>query len=144
MTLFLAKGQHGPVEGQMRSSLKLAITAHLTVRMRQRGYRVDDFATIERLGTDTSGGVLLRKKDVRAELMKLSEERRSIRKHKEPDRYAEQEIIRKLESARKLEGTYIPTESGCALSIYRPSSRRMKYILHGRSRRSRRQTKWFR
>jgi hypothetical protein len=132
----------------MRCNPKLTITAHSAVRMRQRGYHVDDFATVENLGTHTAGGVLLRKKDVYPEQMRLSEELKSIRSQKVSDLKSarcsgEREIIRQLKSLRRLVGTYIPTAGGCALSIYRPCSRRLKYILDGRRASSRRfQKRW--
>jgi hypothetical protein len=116
----------------MRSP-RLIITAHAAVRRPQRGYRVDDFATVEMLGTYTDDGILVRKKDVQTELLKLSKERRSIRRQQVPNRHAEQEIIRQQERLRRLIGTFIPMEGRCALSIYRPCIRRLKHILHGRT-----------
>jgi hypothetical protein len=50
----------------------LTITTHYVVRARQRGYRLEDLAIIERLGTLRADGLLLREKDVAAEIERLS------------------------------------------------------------------------
>ena len=46
----------------------LAITAHCLVRARQRGYRPEDLAILDRLGTMTDAGIFLRSRDVEAEV----------------------------------------------------------------------------
>ena len=54
------------------SSTRLAITAHLAVRMRQRGYRLGDYETVEALGSQIRDGIVLLKRDVEGELKQAS------------------------------------------------------------------------
>ena len=103
--------------------------------MRQRGYRSADFETIESLGTTSRDGIVLRKKDIDPELKWLSAELKMVRKRRaslQNSCPAERNIIRQIERARRLTGTFIPLAAGHALSIYRPCERRLKHLLRGR------------
>lgn len=42
----------------------MKLTRHATIRCRQRGYKADDLALIERYGTATGDGIFLRHHDV--------------------------------------------------------------------------------
>jgi hypothetical protein len=124
----------------MRGRSGLTITAHSAIRMRQRGYQLGDFETIESIGTLVADGILLRKRDTEVELSRLAAELKRIRQGKaalqivgSAEGATERDIIRRMERLRSLAGTFIPTVEGCALSIYRPCNRRLKYMLHGRS-----------
>ena len=117
----------------------LTITSHYLVRARQRGYRPEDLAIIERLGNFGGDGLLVRKKDVAPEIERLSTTLRHIRRRRASAKFQpvefevdEGEIARKITQLQRLSGSYIPIESGLALSIYRPSKRRAKHILRGR------------
>jgi len=124
----------------MRGTSKLIITAHCAARMRQRGYRSTDLETVESLGASSSGGIVLRRKDVEPELARLYVQLKMIRQRRialqslvpSDDRGAERDILRHIERVRRLAGTYIPLVAGHALSIYRPCERRLKHILRGR------------
>ena len=58
----------------------LSITAHFITRARQRGYRQEDLAIMERFGTLRGDGLLLREKDVAPEIERLSMTLRRIRR----------------------------------------------------------------
>jgi hypothetical protein len=60
----------------------LTITAHYIVRARQRGYRLEDLAIMERLGTLRADGLLLRERDVAPEIERLSMMLRRIRRRR--------------------------------------------------------------
>jgi hypothetical protein len=132
----------------MRSSSRLRITSHVAVRMRQRGYHLSDFDAVENLGTQMGDhGVLFLEKDAEPELTRLAKELKNLRRKRLRERFAERELIQQIERIRRLARTttFIPTAHGCALSIYRPSSRRLKHILHGQIRRRHTFPKrWFR
>jgi hypothetical protein len=119
--------------------LSLTRTSHYLVRARQRGYRPEDLAIIERLGNFGGDGILLRKKDVAPEIERLSTTLRGLRRRRANAKFqrvefevGEGEIARKIKQLQRLSGSYIPIESGHALSIYRPSKRRAEHILRGR------------
>jgi hypothetical protein len=125
----------------------LTITTHFIVRARQRGYRMEDLAIMERLGTLQADGLLLREKDVAPEIERLTMTLRRLRRGRANGNLSAAEIVgdqyeiaREIERLRRLRGAFIPIECGHALSIYRPCGRRMKYALRGgrRSRRDRR------
>jgi hypothetical protein len=124
----------------------LRLTAHYVTRARQRGYRLEDLAIMEAFGTYCGDGLLLREKDVAAEIERLSRRRRILRAMANGNLSAseiqgeEYEIVRKIERLQRLAGAFIPIECGHALSIYRPCRRRLKLVLHGgrRPRRNRR------
>jgi hypothetical protein len=129
----------------MKGKSSLTITAHSAIRMRQRGYCLRDFETIEKFGTLVADGILLRKKDIEAELTRLASDLNNLRSRKAALRNlsstelaTERDIIEQIASLRNLSGTFVPTAEGCALSIYRPCNRRLKHMLHGRSAYSRR------
>jgi hypothetical protein len=118
----------------------LTVTAHYLVRARQRGYRLTDLAFIETLGSSRGDGIFLREKDLAPELKRLSASLQRMRKPVKA-RYGRseidtqrREIVREIERLERLSGAYIPIEDGHALSIYRPSKRRLKRILRDRSR----------
>src|SRR6266849_362096 len=67
-------------EGTKMEPTNLTITAHYIVRARQRGYRLEDLAIIERFGTLRADGLLLREKDVAPEIERLSMTLRHIRR----------------------------------------------------------------
>ena len=119
----------------------LTITAHYITRARQRGYRVEDLAIVERLGTFRAEGLLVREKDVAAEIEHLSMTLRRIRRAR--GNGSASEIVREIERLQRLRGAFIPIECGHALSIYRPCSRRLKYVLRG-GRRPRRDRRYWR
>lgn len=128
----------------------LTLTAHYIVRARQRGYRLEDLAIIERLGTSRADGLLLREKDVAPEIERLSMTLRRIRRGKANGNLSAAEIVgeqyeiaREIERLRRLRGAFIPIECGHAVSIYRPCRRRMKYVLRG-GRRPRRDRRYWR
>jgi hypothetical protein len=126
----------------MRGSARLRITSHVAVRMRQRGYHLRDLDAVENLGTQMENhGILLLKKDAEPELTRLNKELKNLRRQKSRERSAECELIQQIERIRRLvkTTTFIPTANGCALSIYSPCKRRLKYILHGRRAYGRRQ-----
>ena len=76
-------------------------------------------------------GVFVRRRDVDSKLRRLSVQLR--RKRREGKKGNDDcEIIREIERLQRLPGTFIPVDSGYALSIYRPSKRRQKIILRGR------------
>jgi hypothetical protein len=113
----------------------LAITAHCLVRARQRGYRPEDLAILERLGTMTDAGIFLRSRDVEAEVSLLKRQLQRKR-HRQADSEFDQavaaedcEVIRQIERLQCLKGTFVPAENGHALSVYRPCRRREKRIL---------------
>jgi hypothetical protein len=117
----------------------LTRTSHYLVRARQRGYRPIDLRIIERLGSFSGDGLLLRRKDATAELEGLRTTLRGLRRRRanrnsyQPEIEAdERQIILDIERLQRLQGAFIPIESGHALSIYRPSRRRLKHLLHGR------------
>jgi hypothetical protein len=122
----------------------LTKTAHSGVRARQRGYRLEDFAIVERLGIFAGDGIFVRKKDVAPEIERLSRVLRHMRREvsrnlhlpgieaEEPK--VESKIVQQIERLQRLPGAFIPIESGQALSIYRPCSRRVKRLLRGRRR----------
>jgi hypothetical protein len=124
----------------------LTITAHCAVRMRQRGYRPTDLEIVENVGMQTTEGIFLRKRDAEPELQRLAERLKILRQEKADDQKlsceetvaAERDIIWHIEQLRRLAGTFIPSINGCALSIYRPSDRRTKYILRDRRTKARR------
>jgi hypothetical protein len=118
----------------------LKITAHYIARVRQRGYRLEDLAIMERLGDFRADGLLLREKDVAREIERLSMTLRRIRQGRANGNFSASEIVQEIERLRRLQGAFIPIECGHALSIYRPCRRRLKYVLHGgrRPRRGRR------
>ena len=119
----------------------LSITAHFITRARQRGYRQEDLAIMERFGTLRGDGLLLRKKDVAAEIDHLSVTLRLIRRGGANGNASG--IARGIERLRRLQGAFIPIECGHAVSIYRPCGRRLKYVLRGR-RRPRRDRRYWR
>jgi len=119
----------------------LSITAHFITRARQRGYRQEDLAIMERFGTFQADGLLLREKDVAAEIGHLSMTLRLIRRGGANGNASE--IARGIERLRRLQGAFIPIECGHAVSIYRPCRRRLKHVLHGR-RRPRRDRRYWR
>jgi hypothetical protein len=128
-------------EGAMER-VNLSRTSHYLVRARQRGYRSVDLSIIESLGNFSGDGFLLRKKDVAAELERLSKTLRVLRRSRaNKDSYRpeieaeEREVVREIERLERLPGAFIPIESGHALSIYRPSRRRLRQLLHGGRRR---------
>jgi len=128
----------------------LSITAHYIVRARQRGYRREDLAIIEQLAALRADGLLLREKDVAAEIERLNMRRRRIRRGRANGNFGaseidgeEYEIARKIDRLRRLQGSFIPMECGRAVSIYRPCRRRMKYVLRG-GRRPRRDRRYWR
>jgi len=122
----------------------LTKTAHYNVRARQRGYRPEDFAIVERLGIFAGDGIFVRKKDVAPEIERLSRVLRHMRRQvsrnfHQPGIEAEgpnleSKIVQQIERLQRLPGAFIPIESGLALSIYRPCSRRLKRLLRGRRR----------
>lgn len=114
-------------------------TNHFITRARQRGYRQEDLAIMERFGTFRGDGLLLREKDVTAEIDQLGMTLRLIRRGGANG----SEIVRVIERLRRLQGAFIPIECGHALSIYRPCRRRMKYVLRG-GRRPRRDRRYWR
>jgi hypothetical protein len=120
----------------------LSITAHYVTRTRQRGYRVEDLAIMERLGTFRADGLLLREKDVAAEIDHLSMMLRRIRRGTANGNFSASEIVGQIERLRRLQGAFIPIECGRAVSIYRPCRRRMKYVLRGRRRLRRDRRYW--
>src|SRR3974390_477376 len=63
----------------MQRTSKIIITGHCATRMRQRGYRSADLEIVERLGTPSRGGIVLRKKDIEPELNSLSAELKMVR-----------------------------------------------------------------
>jgi hypothetical protein len=116
----------------------LSITAHFITRARQRGYRREDLAIIEKFGTFREDGLLLREKDVAAEIDHLSMTLRRIRRSRANGNFSaseiegeDYEIVREIERLQRLRGAFIPIECGHALSIYRPCRRRLKYVLRG-------------
>jgi hypothetical protein len=109
----------------------LSITAHYIVRARQRGYRLEDLAIMERLGTFRADGLLLREKDVAPEIERLSMTLQRIRRGRANGNFSASEIVREIERLRRLRGAFIPIECGHAVSIYRPCSRRLKHIIRG-------------
>jgi hypothetical protein len=117
----------------------ITTTAHYVVRARQRGYRLEDLAVMERLGTGAGDGILLRKRDVDDEIKRLSRQLRHIRRRKAVGHLYQAEIeigiARQIERLQRLPGAFVPLESGRALSIYRPGRRRLKYIQRGGRRR---------
>jgi hypothetical protein len=128
----------------------LTITTHYVVRAQQRGYRLEDLAIIERLGTLRADGLLLREKDVAAEIERLSMTLRRIRRGRANAKFGASEIdgeeyetVREIERLQRLRGAFIPIECGHAVSIYRPCRRRMKYVLRG-GRRPRRERRYWR
>lgn len=121
----------------MESRSRLTITAHCMLRMRQRGYRLGDYETVEALGSQIRDGIVLLKRDVEGELSRLAEELLNLRRRKAAnlkpaEGTSERDIVRQMERLSRLVGTFIPTAGGSALSIYRPCNRRQKHILHGR------------
>jgi hypothetical protein len=106
------------------------ITAHCAVRARQRGCRHADFEMVESTGSWMREGVFVRRRDVESKLHRLSAQLRRKRREgiKGND---DREIIHEIERLQRLPGTFIPVDSGHALSIYRPSKRRLKRILRG-------------
>jgi hypothetical protein len=117
---------------------KNLVTAHYVVRARQRGYRAEDLAIVETLGTLRGDGILLRSKDVAPEIERLSAALQRMRRHKGNGNFHGLEIeaekrqtAREIERLQRLPGAFIPTECGHALSIYRPCKRRLKHILRG-------------
>src|SRR5262249_38961874 len=125
----------------MKPTKKLSTTAHYVTRARQRGYRQEDLAIMERFGTFWPDGLLLREKDVAAAIAPLSITLRLIRRGRANGNASE--IVREIESLRRLQGTFIPIEDGHAVSIYRPCGRRLKYVLRG-GRRPRRDRRYWR
>jgi hypothetical protein len=128
----------------------LTITAHYIVRARQRGYRLEDLAIMERLGTLRADGLLLRERDVAPEIERLSMMLRRIRRRRANGNFSASEIdgeeyetVREIQRLQRLRGAFIPIECGHALSIYRPCSRRLKYVLR-RGRRPRRDRRYWR
>jgi hypothetical protein len=116
----------------------ITITAHYAARARQRGYRSEDLAIMERLATAAEDGILLRTRDVQHEIEWLSSQLRHIRRRKTDERLCqaeieigEYEIVQQIERLQRLPGAFVPLENGHALSIYRPSRRRLKHILRG-------------
>jgi hypothetical protein len=124
----------------------LTITAHAALRARQRGYRTEDLATLETLGTLYEQGIFMRRKDVELEIKRLDATLRRIRharaNGKSNRTRIEIEIVQEIDRLKKLGGTFIPTEGGHALSIYRPCARRLKHILGGRRRLKRDRRYW--
>jgi len=110
--------------------------------MRQRGYRLADVQVVERLGTPSRDGLVLLEKDIKPELERLAKERKLIRNERVAAQNLssgqgadkERNIARQIQQLRRLAGTFIPVKNGHALSIYRPSARRLKYQLRGRRR----------
>jgi len=119
----------------------LSVTAHFITRARQRGYRQEDLAIMERFGTFRGDGLLLREKDVAAEIDHLSMTLRLIRRGGANGNASE--IAQGIERLRRLQGAFIPIECGHVVSIYRPCRRRMKYVLRG-GRRPRRDRRYWR
>jgi hypothetical protein len=121
-----------PVEG----SPNLIITRHAAVRARQRGFRPADLAMVESLGSFAGDGILLRKADVEPEIKRLIEQRRVIRRQvaagaldpAEAEK-SDDETGRTIERLRRIEGTYIPSEDGHAVSVYRPCKQKLKRLL---------------
>ena len=110
-------------------------TAHFAVRSRQRGYRVADFRAVEDVGTFVADGIFVRKRDVEPQIESLTAQLRHLgRKQSNPAETGPQKcaLVQEIERLRRLSGTFVPTEDGAALSIYRPCSRRLKHILRGR------------
>jgi hypothetical protein len=128
-------------EGTKMEPVNLKLTAHYVTRARQRGYRVEDLAIMERFGTFQGDGLLLREKDVAAEIERLSIELQRIRRGTANGNASE--IVREIERLRRLQGAFIPIERGHAVSIYRPCGRRLKYVLRG-GRRPRRDRRYWR
>jgi hypothetical protein len=116
----------------------IIITAHCSVRARQRGYQPTDLAIMERLGTAAGDGILLRKRDVEYEIETLSRQLRRIRRRKAHQRLyqndgktGEYEIIQQINRLQRLSGAFVPVKHGHALSSYRPCMRRLKHLLRG-------------
>ena len=107
-------------------------TKHYLTRARQRGYRQEDIAIMERFGTFFPDGLLLREKDVAVAIAPLSMTLRLIRRGRANGNASE--IVEEIKSLRRLQGTFIPIENGHALSAYHPCRRRLKYVLRGRRR----------
>jgi hypothetical protein len=82
----------------------LTITAHYIVRARQRGYRLEDLAIMERLGTFQADGLLLREKDVAAEIEHLSMTLRRIRRARANGSFSASEIVREIDRLQRLRG----------------------------------------
>jgi hypothetical protein len=126
--VYRAKGRLCPNKrSNMRGPI---ITAHCAVRARQRGYRHTDFEMVESTGIWMREGIFVRRRDVDSQLHRLSAQLR--RKRREGiEGNDDREIIRDIERLQRLPGTFIPVDGGHALSIYRPSKRRLKRILRG-------------
>lgn len=114
------------------------ISNHSMIRARQRGYRVGDLEKVEQLGTPVKDGILLRSRDIASEIQRLTDKRRKLRARsglrrsgdQTPIRMEEASIRKEIEQLQRLQGTFIPVQGGCALTVYRPSRRRLRRILH--------------
>src|SRR6266404_3691449 len=118
---------------------RLNVTPHCAVRARQRGYRLDDFATAEILGTLVEDGILLRTRDINSELKRLTAELRRARRRTvgtglSEVEGSENELIRQINRLQRLKGVFLPSENGRVLSVYRPCRRRLRSILGHRRR----------
>lgn len=120
-------------------------TDHFELRARQRGYRTEDLRLIQDCGTQTEDGVVLRRRDIDGEMKRLDRELKTVRTKAKSGRNSgvtddaklEAEIIKRMGRLPRLAGSYIPSASGCALTVYRPCARRLHRIL-GKGRRGRR------
>ena len=86
----------------MSGSSRLAITAHLAVRMRQRGYRLGDYETVEAWGTPIRDGIVLLKRDAESELNRLAKELLNIRQQraanlKSAEGTSERDVVRQMD-----------------------------------------------
>ena len=93
------------------------ISKHAAIRARQRGYIQNDVRFVIEHGTRVPDGYLLREKDVRP-MVKDKELTSNV----------------DIERVGKLVGTFVPTTTdGLALSVYRPSRRKTRHLLHERN-----------
>ncbi len=122
----------------MTRSSNYRISSHSIVRARQRGYRTGDLEKIEELGTTVSDGILLRSKDIASGIHQLTRRRRNLRARNTAEDFRDQRrikqeeanIVKEIDQLRRLQGSYIPVQDGCILSVYRPSRRRLRRMLH--------------
>lgn len=86
------------------------LTAHATVRARQRGLREDDLRAILEYGTETAEGIILLERDVQ--------------------RY-EQQVRKKLSRLHALVGGFVATSGETATTAFRATKRqRRRFIEH--------------
>src|SRR5260370_39948007 len=95
------------------------ITLHATARAQQRGYRPDDLELIAEYGTLVPEGILLLRRDIGRVV--VQDGKFTIR--------ADGAARKSVERLGRLVGSYMPTQNGRALSIYRPCKRRLLKLL---------------